>query len=170
MTQIRDFFRARLENALAESGYESDLVAAVAASRSDWVAEAFQRAEALRQAMDRDDFSLAIQAFSRVTNILEKAGTVKPVQENLLADGAERLLWERYLAARPVVERQCAQGAFIKAFETLAGLRNAIDAFFNDVLVMAEDPAVRANRLSLLTQMAQTIGLIADFRKLVKRQ
>ena len=170
MTQIRDFFRARLENALAEAGYESDLVAAVAASRSDLVGEAFQRADALRQVMDRDDFSLATQAFSRVTNILDKAPEVKPVQEALLADGAEKLLWERYLAARPVVERHCQQGAWVKAFETLAGLRNAIDAFFNDVLVMAEDPAVRANRLSLLAQMSQTIGLIADFRKLVKRQ
>ncbi len=131
--------------------------------------EAFARAEALRQVMDRDDFGLATQAFSRVTNILEKAGDIKPVQEKLLEDGAEKLLWERYLAARPVVERHCAQGAYAKAFEALAGLRNAIDAFFNDVMVMAEDPQVRGNRLSMLAQMAQTIGLIADFRKLLKR-
>jgi glycyl-tRNA synthetase beta chain len=168
--QIMDFFRARLENALSEEGYEPSLVAAVAASRSEWVAEAFLRAEALRRVMDGDGFSLAVQAFSRVTNILDKAGDTKPVDEALLAPGAERTLWERYLAARPVVERYCAQGAFIQAFETLAGLRNAIDAFFNDVLVMAEDPLVRVNRLSLLAQMARTIGLIADFRKLVKRQ
>jgi glycyl-tRNA synthetase beta chain len=169
MTQIRDFFRARLENALQEAGFETDLVAAVAASRSDRVGEAFARAEALRQVMGRDDFALATQAFSRVTNILDKAGEVTPVQDSLLADGAEKLLWERYLGLRPVVERHIQQGAWIKAFEALAGLRNSIDAFFNDVMVMAEDPQVRANRLSLLAQMAQTIGLIADFRKLIKR-
>lgn len=169
MTQIRDFFRSRLEYALLENGFETDLVAAVAATRSEFVAEAFARAEALRQVMDRDDFALATQAFSRVTNILEKAGDIKPVQEKLLEDGAEKLLWERYLAARPVVERHCQQGAYAKAFEALAGLRNAIDAFFNDVMVMAEDPQVRSNRLSMLAQMAQTIGLIADFRKLLKR-
>jgi glycyl-tRNA synthetase beta chain len=174
MTQIRDFFRARLENALVDSGFEPDLVAAVAATRSDLVAEAFSRAEALRQVMVQDDFSQVTQAFSRVTNILDglgaKAPALTPVAEALLAPGAESLLWERYLAARPVVERLCQQGNYVKAFEALSGLRNAIDAFFNDVLVMAEDPAVRANRLSLLSQMAQTIGLIADFRKLVKRQ
>lgn len=168
--QLMDFFRARLENALSEAGYEASLVAAVAASRSEWVAEAFHRAEALRKVMDRDGFALAVQAFSRVTNILDKAGDTKPVQQELLADGPEKALWERYLAARPVVERYCAQGAFVQAFETLAGLRNAIDAFFNDVLVMAEDPLVRVNRLSLLAQMARTIALIADFRKLAKRQ
>jgi glycyl-tRNA synthetase beta chain len=170
MTQIRDFFRARLENALVESGFEGDLVAAVASSRSEWVSEAFLRAEALRQVMVRDDFALAVQAFSRVTNILEKAGEARPVQEALLAEGAERALWERYLAQRPVVERHCAQGAFIKAFEALASLRSSIDAFFNEVLVMAEDPAVRLNRLALLAQISRTIALIADFRKLVKRQ
>jgi len=168
--QVMDFFRARLENALSEAGYEPSLVAAVAASRSEWVAEAFQRAEALRRVMDRDEFAPAVQAFSRVTNILDKAGDTKPVDEALLAEGAERTLWERYLAARPVVERYCAQGAFVQAFETLAGLGAPIDAFFGDVLVMAEDAGVRANRLSLLAQMARTIGLIADFRKLVKRQ
>jgi glycyl-tRNA synthetase beta chain len=169
-TQLMDFFRARLENALSEAGYEASLVAAVAASRSEWVAEAFHRAEALRKVMDHDGFALAVQAFSRVTNILDKAGDTKPVQQELLAEGPEKALWERYLAARPVVERYCAQGAFVQAFETLAGLRNAIDAFFNDVLVMAEDPLVRVNRLSLLAQMARTIALIADFRKLAKRQ
>src|SRR6202034_967980 len=68
--QVMDFFRARLENALSEAGYEPSLVAAVAASRSEWVAEAFQRAEALRRVMDREEFSPAVQAFSRVTNIL----------------------------------------------------------------------------------------------------
>jgi len=169
IAQISDFLRARLENALSEAGYEASLVSAVAASRWDGVAEAFQRAEALRRVMDTDSFPLVVQAFSRVTNILEKAGDVKPVREDLLAEGPEKTLWERYLALRPVVERHCVQGAFLQAFETLAGLRTPIDAFFNDVLVMAEDPLVRSNRLSLLAQMAQTIGLIADFRKLVKR-
>jgi glycyl-tRNA synthetase beta chain len=169
MTQIRDFFRARLENALAEQGFEADLVAAVAHGRGDKVGEAFARAAALKQVMERDDFALVTQAFSRVTNILEKAGAPQPVQDKLLADGAEKLLWERYLAARPVVERHIAQGAYVQAFESLAGLRNSIDAFFNDVMVMAEDPAVRANRLSMLAQIAGSIGLIADFRKLLKR-
>ena len=129
----------------------------------------FARAAALKQVMDRDDFTLVTQAFSRVTNILDKAGEIKPVQDKLLADGAEKLLWERYLAARPVAERYVQQGQYAKAFEVLAGLRNVIDAFFNDVMVMAEDPQVRANRLSLLAQVAISIGLIADFRKLIKR-
>lgn len=166
---LGEFFRARLETALAEAGYESSLVAAVAASRGPWVGEAFQRAEALRGLMGNDDFAPAVQAFSRVINILDKAGETGAVRRELLAEGAERTLWERYLAVRPVVERYCARGEFARAFEALAGLRGSIDAFFNDVLVMAEDPDVRANRLALLAEMARTIGLIADFRKLVKR-
>ena len=76
---------------------------------------------------------------------------------------------ERFLAARPVVERAANAGDYARAFEALAGLRASIDAYFNDVLVMAEDEAVRANRLAFLAQVAGTIALIADFRKLVKR-
>jgi glycyl-tRNA synthetase beta chain len=117
----------------------------------------------------RDDFDMAAQAFSRVTNILAKAGEVVAVDAGLLADGPEKLLHERFLAVRPNAERACQQGRFDLAFDELAGLRSAIDAYFAEVMVMAEDPRTRANRLSFLAQVAGTIGLIADFTKLAKR-
>ena len=169
VTQILDFFRARLENALAETGVEAGIVEAVAATRGEFIREAFVRAEALQKLVSRDDFELATTAFSRVTNILAKVGEVKPVKADLLADGAEKILHERYLAVRPVVERACAAGDYAKAFDALAGLRSSIDAYFNDVMVMVDDPALKTNRLSFLAQVASTIALIADFRKLTKR-
>jgi glycyl-tRNA synthetase beta chain len=167
--QLLDFFRARLENALSETGIETGIVEAVAATRGEFVREAFNRAAALQKMVERDDFELAVTAFSRVTNILSKVGEVKPVKADLLEDGAEKLLHERYLAVRPVVERACAAGDYGKAFDTLAGLRNGIDAYFNEVMVMVDDPNLKTNRLSFLAQVASTIALIADFRKLAKR-
>ena len=169
VTQILDFFRARLENALAEEGIETGIVEAVAATRGEFIREAFVRAAALQKLVSRHDFELATTAFSRVTNILAKVGEVKPVKAELLADGAEKILHERYLAVRPVVERACAAGDYAKAFDALAGLRSSIDAYFNDVMVMVDDPALKTNRLSFLAQVASTIALIADFRKLTKR-
>jgi glycyl-tRNA synthetase beta chain len=169
VAQILDFFRARLENALADEGIEAGIVEAVAATRGEFIREAFVRAAALQKLVGRDDFELATTAFSRVTNILAKVGEVKPVKAELLADGAEKILYERYLALRPVVERACAAGDYAKAFDSLAGLRSAIDAYFNDVMVMVDDPALKTNRLSFLAQVASTIALIADFRKLTKR-
>jgi glycyl-tRNA synthetase beta chain len=169
VSQILDFFRARLENALSETGAEAGIVEAVAATRGEFVREAFVRAGALQKLVSRDDFELATTAFSRVTNILAKVGEVKPVKAELLGDGAEKILHERYLAVRPVVERACASGDYAKAFDALAGLRSSIDAYFNDVMVMVDDPALKTNRLSFLAQVASTIALIADFRKLTKR-
>ena len=154
---------------MAETGVEAGIVEAVAATRTEFVREAFVRAEALQKLVSRDDFELATTAFSRVTNILSKVGEVKPVKAELLADGAEKILNERYLGLRPVVERACAAGDYAKAFDTLASLRSAIDAYFNDVMVMVDDPALKTNRLSFLAQVASTIALIADFRKLTKR-
>lgn len=168
--QVLDFFRARLENALNETGIETGIVEAVAATRGEFVREAFVRAAALQKMVERDDFELATKAFSRVTNILEKVGEVRPVKADLLEDGAEKLLHERYLAVRPVVERACAAGDYAKAFDALAGLRSTIDAYFNDVMVMVENPDLKANRLSFLAQVASTIALIADFRKLATKR
>jgi glycyl-tRNA synthetase beta chain len=91
------------------------------------------------------------------------------VQANLLAEGAEKILHERFLAARPQVERAAAAGDFEAAFATLANLRSAVDAYFSDVMVNAEDPLLKANRLSFLAAVSQTLNLIADFTKLVKK-
>ena len=85
------------------------------------------------------------------------------------ADGAEKILYERFLASRPQVERACQNGDFDAAFALLANLRSAIDAYFAEIMVMAEDPMIRINRLSFLSQMSQTLNLIADFTKLVKK-
>jgi glycyl-tRNA synthetase beta chain len=169
LPQIKDFFRQRLENSLAEGGLAPDLVSATLSKRHDLVSEAFARGRALAKAQDRDDFELIAQAFSRVNNILSKAGEIKAVDPSLLAEGAERLLYERFLAARPVVERAAQAGDFAAALETLAGLRASIDAYFSDIMVMAEDPALRTNRLSFLSQVSQTLNLVADFTKLVKK-
>jgi glycyl-tRNA synthetase beta chain len=167
--KLQDFLKARLEAALLEAGHSQDRVAAVLARRHDLVREAMARAKALDLLVQRDDFDLASQAFSRVTNILAKAGEVVPVDASLLTDGPEKLLHERFLAVRPNAERACQQGRFDLAFEELSGLRSAIDAYFAEVMVMAEDPRIRANRLSFLAQVAGTINLIADFTKLAKR-
>ena len=104
-----------------------------------------------------------------MNNILSKVTELKAVQPGLLADGAEKILYERFLAARPIAERHFQAGEFEAGFAVLANLRSAIDAYFSDVMVIAEDPLLRVNRLSFLSQMSQTLNLIADFTKLVKK-
>jgi glycyl-tRNA synthetase beta chain len=170
LSSLEDFFRQRLENVLAEAGHPADLIDATLMRRHDLVREAFARAACLERVRGRDDWELVTQAFSRVNNILSKLeGSPKPVQPNLLSDGAEKILYERFLAVRPQAERAAQGGDFDAAFSLLANLRSAIDAYFSEVMVMAEDPMLKANRLSFLSQMSQTLNLIADFTRLVKK-
>jgi len=170
LLSLKDFFRQRLENALAEAGHTPDILEATLNKRADLVREAFARAASLGRMRGRDDWELVTQSFSRVNNILSKLTEApKAVQPGLLADGAEKILHERFMALRPQVERAAQAGDFDAAFALLAGLRSAIDAYFSDIMVMAEDPQLRLNRLSFLSQMSQTLNLIADFTKLVKK-
>ncbi len=166
---VGDFIRLRLEQALLDRGFGADLVAAVVSRRFDLVGEAFRRAEALTTLRQREDFEAVTQAFSRVTNILAKAPEAGAVDENLLKEEAERRLHRRFLALRPGVERLCQAGNFVEAFGQLGELCGPIDGYFQEVMVMAEDAALRSNRLSMLAQVASTLELIADFTKLVKK-
>jgi glycyl-tRNA synthetase beta chain len=169
LTQLKDFFKQRLESVLAESGFGPDIIDATLNKRHDFTREAFQRAALLAAVSAKDDFQFVAQAFSRVNNILSKVTEIRPVQAGLLTEGPEKILYERFHAARPVAERYCQSGDFAAAFAQLANLRSAIDAYFAAVMVMTDDAALKVNRLSFLTQVSQTLNLIGDFTKLIKK-
>ena len=82
------------------------------------------------------------------------------------ADGAEHDLYLAFQKLQPIVDDRCAAGDFAGALLALASAKPAVDRFFDDVLVMADDPAVRANRLALLRGVAQTMNRAADISKL----
>ncbi len=169
LAQLKDFHRQRLEASLSDQGFSQDLIDATLCKRSDLTREAQARAKALAKVRSRDDFEMVASAFSRVNNILSKVTEIKAVNPALLEDGAEKVLHERFLAARPVIERLTQGADYEGAFTKMADLRSAIDAYFSDVMVMAEDPAVRLNRLSFLASVSQTLNLLADFTKLAKK-
>jgi len=88
------------------------------------------------------------------------------VDRGRLAEGAERDLYEAFHDLAPIVEVDCASGAYTGALMALARIKPAVDRFFDDVMVMADDLAIRANRLALLRDVAQTMNRVADISKL----
>jgi glycyl-tRNA synthetase beta chain len=168
-TQLLEFLRQRLEVALVERGHAPDVIAAVLSKRFELPREAVQRAAAIRELRKREDFESTAKAFSRVNNILGSFSKPSAIDLRLLSGGAEKSLHERFLGARPAVERACQAGLFIQAYEEMARLRTAIDAYFDSVMVMDENEALRHNRLSFLHQIGTTLNLIADFTKLDKK-
>jgi glycyl-tRNA synthetase beta chain len=164
---VLDFFRGRLRAQWGEE-IDGDVVEAVLAAGFDDVVDARRRLEALAEVKRRPDFAALAVAFKRVANIQEKArgGAGGRVDPALLSDPAERAL----LAEVERVEAEAAAGRgardYAAVLRSVATLGPAVDRFFDEVLVMADDPSLRANRLALVKRVAGLFTDIADFRKI----
>lgn len=162
---ILEFLRVRCQGIMMERGIPTDVAEAVLAVGFDDVPRAFQRAQALaRMKLDPEFASLTV-AFKRVVNILP-TGFAKAVNTGRLKEEAERALHQAVQALRGEVDSLTARGEYETALKRIGTLRPVVDRFFNDVLVMAEDPALRENRLALLAETASLFSRIADFRQI----
>jgi glycyl-tRNA synthetase beta chain len=159
------FLLDRLAHALETRGFDQDEVAAVIATPAVHalhdVHDARLRVQALHHARSeaRDDFEHLAVAFKRAKNILSQA-PAGPVDAGLFQEAAER---ELHAAVGRLGARN---GSYEDRLRALAGLRAPVDRFFDDVLVMAEDERVRANRLGLLHETVSLFYRIADISRL----
>jgi glycyl-tRNA synthetase beta chain len=169
--EIQGFFEGRLRFLLAERGYTYDCVNASLAAGWDDPLDAFERARALEAMRGEPDFLALAAGFKRIANILAKAEAVVEVPDPArMVEPAEIALWRRYLALRPLVEEARAAKDYGRALRSLASMRSDVDLFFDKVLVMADDPAERTNRLALLRQLADLFLGIADISQIVIEQ
>ncbi|MBF0623579.1 MAG: glycine--tRNA ligase subunit beta [Magnetococcales bacterium] len=167
------FFYGRLKSHLKAEGLDYDLIDAVQALGLDDLHDAMRRVRALAHFKGLPEYEALVAANKRIANILQQAYQgVVPAREvetgpAVLRESAEQALF----AAIPPLERQvaehCAAGAYSAALETLAGLRENIDRFFEQVLVMDSDHAVRDNRLALLARVRNVFARVADVSCLV---
>ncbi|MGH8799009.1 MAG: glycine--tRNA ligase subunit beta, partial [Casimicrobiaceae bacterium] len=165
---VLDFIHERLRGYLRDLGYTANQVAAVVDSQPDFIDDLPDRLQAVR-AFEALPEALSLSAANkRIVNILRKAAgeTGGAVDSSALADGAETDLHAAFDALRPQVEARVADGDFTAALKALASTKAAIDRFFDDVMVMTDDPRIRANRLALLREVAATMNHVADISKL----
>jgi glycyl-tRNA synthetase beta chain len=153
-------------------GFNYDVVNAVLAAGSDDVRDAIARAEALTAVRGSEDFAAISAAFKRMKNIVRQASEKnqpmgEAVNYTLLADTAEQTLHEQAGNLAPVVEKLRADHKYQAALEQIATLRPHVDLFFDKVMVMVDDAAVRQNRLALIHQVLTGFSSIADFSEIV---
>ena len=167
-TELANFVYERLRGYLREAGYSANQVEAVISQRPARIDQVPAQAAAVRAFGELPESQTLAAANKRIVNILRKSGeeAAPAVDRGRLADGAEHDLYLVFQKLEPVVVDRCAAGDFAGALLALAGAKPAVDRFFDDVLVMAEDPAIRANRLALLRGVAQTMNRVADISKL----
>jgi glycyl-tRNA synthetase beta chain len=167
------FFRERVEFYLRDvRGFSYDVVNAVLAAGFDDVRDAIARAEALTTVRGSDDFAAISAAFKRMKNIVRQASekgltSGDTVADSGLVDPAERVLYGESDKLAPVVEKLRAEHQYREALEQIATLRPHVDLFFDKVMVMVDDPAVRQNRLALIAKVLVGFSSIADFSEIV---
>ncbi|MEK3881608.1 glycine--tRNA ligase subunit beta [Paenibacillus sp. PL2-23] len=167
--ELQDFFSLRVKNWLSEQGHRYDVVDAVMAPGIHDLRLTANRAAAVGALASGDgkaEFKLVVEQLCRVCNLASKSsgGAVDP---SLFAEPAEAQLYEAWMSQRAAFADASSERNMTAALELLAALKPSIQAYFDSVMVMAEDEKVRANRLATLKVVAKDIHSVADLSKLV---
>ncbi|MDX5015544.1 glycine--tRNA ligase subunit beta [Streptococcus anginosus] len=156
--QVLDFFRARIEK-MMDSDVPKDIVSSVLNSSTFVVRDLVDVAALLAEKAQEDSFKSSVESLARVFNLAEKAETASVVDESLFENAEEKAL-------HAAVENLTLSDDLTDNIEQLFALSPVIDAFFDNTMVMAEDEAIRANRLALLAALMTKAKKVAQFNQI----
>jgi len=162
---VLEFFRVRFENLLTGQGYPQDVVDAVLAYHLDPLVETMVKIDALKAFRAREDFGPLLVTVKRVVNILkeEVGAAVDPLK---FTTQAEKDLYRDLTTSEEELRKLLTGQNYGAALQYLVRLKAPIDCFFDDVLVLDKDLAIRQNRLALLSRVAGLFRRLADFSRL----
>ncbi len=170
---LLDFFADRLKVHLREQGTRHDLISAVfALGGEDDLVRLIARVSALGSFLKTDDGANLLTAYKRAANILrieeknDGASFEGTLDTGLFAQAQETRLFEKLAAAEAQIAPNLAQERFDQAMNEFAALRRPVDDFFDHVTVNCDDPALRVNRLRLLSRIRATMNRVADFSQI----
>jgi glycyl-tRNA synthetase beta chain len=162
LNEVERFMLDRLRGLYADLGISADLFAAVAAVKPTDLGDFEQRIQAVAHFRQLPEAEALAAANKRIANLLKKVEGDLPseVDAGLLELSAEQHLFEHIQTLQQTTLQ--AKGDYAAILQALAGLREPVDQFFDDVMVMADDPNIRNNRLALLNQLAGLFLQVAD--------
>lgn len=168
LAKLNDFFAGRVKNYFLTQGNDTLLVEAVMNAGCSDVWAASRRLAALVAESGKPGFADTAQTFKRVANILRKqgSGVTGEYRRDLLTEEPEKALADALDAMTARFDELWAQDRFDELLALMDGVRPTVDAFFNGVMVMAEDENIRANRLNLLQVLLSRMSRLADFAAL----
>jgi glycyl-tRNA synthetase beta chain len=167
VVELQDFIYDRLAGSLREQGYSAQEVDAVLALRPQRLGEVAKRLVAVRAFAALPEAAALAAANKRISNILKKAGDVDAhVSEVLLKEPAEIALFTAMKDVAPTAKAQFEAGDYTSSLQTLAALRAPVDAFFDGVMVNAEEMDLRLNRQGLLKSLHDAMNRVADLSRL----
>jgi glycyl-tRNA synthetase beta chain len=165
LEQLLSFIRLRFENDLTASGMKQEVVEAATSVDFDNLTSCLARIEALNSMRSSEDFSILAGSFKRIRNII-KDNTATTVDPSLFTEDAEKELSATLEKVREQADPLIAQGDFSGALTIMLEVKEPVDRFFDDVMVMADDPAIRENRLNLLTALGALVRQVGDISRM----
>ena len=164
---ILSFMLDRLRAWLKEKGYTSEEIESVLAQLPTPLYQVLPRLDAVRQFMREPEAAALCAANKRIGNILKKSeGASAAIDTSVLVEPAEQALAKILAEIAPKAEQAFQSQDYTTALKQLAALRAPVDAFFESVMVNAEDPRLRANRLGLLASLSRAMNQVADISRL----
>jgi len=168
LEEVEQFIFERLRHWAAEQGIETNTVHAVAAGQPGSIADFMARSRAVQQVAEDPAMGALVAANKRASNLLKQAKTeqIKNVDGSLMQEAAESALNEAISETEERVNACLSNSDYPQALAALALLREPVDRFFDEVMVMCDDPVLQHNRLALLAQLRALFLRIADVARL----
>ncbi len=167
LDKLTEFFAGRLNHHLQADGHNVLSVDAVLRVGVNDVPDALMRLAALEDFQKSEDYATSVQTLKRVSNISQKQAKKEAIPEQwdtaLLAETAEKKFSDVLGALLPELDRDLTARKYAGVLAALKKVRPEVDAFFDNVMVMCEDPNVRRNRLAMLCSLAARFSVLADF-------
>lgn len=162
---ILEFIRGRFVNDLIARGIPRAAVEAVTSVSFDDVLDCRARIVALAAIKDQPTFTILAAAFKRVMNIIKenRGETINPF---LLQEAAEKNLYDTFMAVQSEARPLLLQKEYARALEVILRMKESVDTFFDEVMVMVDEQQLRENRLNLLKGIAQLFLQVGDFSKM----
>jgi glycyl-tRNA synthetase beta chain len=164
--EVLEFFRVRYQNFLLDNEYPFDVTDAVLSISFDELLDVQGRMDALKKAREWKDFESIVIGFKRAMNILKGSPPKREINPLLFAETVEKNLYQSFLRAKEKIGNYLNQRDYPPALLEMTRMKKPIDDFFDGVMVMVEDEAIRNNRLALLDEVGKLFLRIADFSKL----
>ncbi len=165
-SEILAFFAGRIKADFTAKGIPYDVVDSVLSAGFDNLPDTLKRAEALAE-MKKEEYSENLSTtFKRATQIIKEHGSTD-INESALVEEVEKKLFESIKACEEKVLELIKEKDYSEALKEIAAIRSDVDAFFDGVMVMADDDTIRTNRLSLLRRVTKLFEGLANFSKLV---
>ncbi|THE15431.1 glycine--tRNA ligase subunit beta [Bacillus timonensis] len=164
--ELVQFFKLRIKHELNNRRIRYDIIDAVLGTKLGDIGLLVQKAEILEKYKEHQDFKATIESLGRVLNIAKK-GEDAEINPSLFESDEEKHLFEKFIEVKPKVIESLQAKNVAEAFHLLASMRELIDQYFEHTMVMAEDEAVRKNRLAQMVQLAHVIYLIGDMNAII---